>query len=244
MKKFSLEFKVGIFVVAAVALLGYLVFKSGDFYLKPGYTVRFIFDYVSGITVGSPVRLAGVDVGEVTNITVMRSPEGATQVEVSCRINQGAMIEDDAEVRINSLSLLSEKYIEILPGSPGAPTLKGGSVLVGKTPIIFERITDSGSRLLNKLETTVDNLNTVVTDKDFQANVKATFGNANKTALNLQEATDDIRDAAKSARIVLARLRDGEGTVGRLLKDDTIAKDMEAMVKDLKKNPWKLFKKS
>ena len=49
MKKANLEFKVGIFVFFAGVVLITLVFKAGDFYMKPGYTVHFIFDFVSGI---------------------------------------------------------------------------------------------------------------------------------------------------------------------------------------------------
>ena len=51
------------------------------------------------------------------------------------------------------------------------------------------------------------------------------------------------RDLRARPDILMARLRDGEGTVGMLLKDDKIAKDAEALVADLKKNPWKLLAK-
>ena len=64
-KKAGLEFKVGIFVAISLGILSFLVFKAGDFNVKPGYTVRFVFNSVSGIDEGSPVRLAGVTVGEV-----------------------------------------------------------------------------------------------------------------------------------------------------------------------------------
>ena len=82
MKKDSLELRVGLFVVMALGLLTFLVIKSGDFYLKPGYTVRFVFGFVSGIDGGSPVRLAGVNIGEVKVTNIVRNSEGETQVEV------------------------------------------------------------------------------------------------------------------------------------------------------------------
>ena len=91
-RKTSPEFRVGIFVFFALAILIMLVFKAGDFYMKPGYTVRFIFDFVSGIDKGSAVRLAGVNVGEVSGIRVIRSAEGITQAEVMARIDQGIAV--------------------------------------------------------------------------------------------------------------------------------------------------------
>jgi hypothetical protein len=57
------------------------------------------------------------------------------------------------------------------------------------------------------------------------------------------EMTDDLKDAAKSMRVVFGRLRDGEGTIGRLLKDEKMAKDLEEFVVDIKTHPWKLLKR-
>lgn len=251
MKKESLEWKVGLFVFLALAALTMMVVRAGDFYLKPGYSIRIVFDAVQGLDKGSPVKLAGVNVGELSSISAVRNEAGETKVEAVARIHQGVYLENDAEVRINSTGLLGEKYVEILPGTAGGPTVSEGSVLVGRPPVGLERITESGSILLDKLNLTADSLNAVVQDPEFQASVRNTFskasntfGNAEIVTKNMMEATADIRDAASSAKIILARLRDGEGTIGRLLKDDTFAKDLEAFVKEIKEHPWKLLKRA
>ena len=243
MKKANLELKVGIFVFMALVALGTLVFKAGDFYLKPGYTIRLIFNFVSGVDSGSPVRLAGVNVGEIKEVHVVRNAEGATQVEMMAWITNGVFIEEDAEAKINSLGLLGEKYVEIVPGTSGNKTLSNGGTLVGKAPVALEKITESGNRLINKIEYTFDNVNEVVADPKFKMSLKNTFGNAEGVTKNFMEASEDLKDTLKSARIVMARMRDGEGSIGRLLKDDTIAKDLEAFVKDIKAHPWKLLKR-
>ena len=244
MKKAGLEFKVGIFVVAALAILGGLVMKTGDFYLKPGYAVRMIFDTVSGIDTGSPVKLAGVTVGEVKEINVVRSAEGETQVEVHARIDEGVYLEEDARPRIDSMGFLGEKYIEILPGTSGNKAVSGGGVLAGHEPSNMDDIMASGQRLIGKMEYAMDNVNQVVADPEFKTHLKGTFVNADKVATNLVETSEDLKDAAKSAKVVMGRLRDGEGTVGKLLKEDKIAKDLEAFVVDIKAHPWKLLKRN
>lgn len=251
MKRESFELKVGIFVFAALCVLAFLVMKAGDFYLKPGFTINVLFDYVTGIEKGAPVRLAGVNVGEVTEVAVIRSSEGETHVEISCRINQGVYVEEDAEIRINSVGLIAEKYIEILPGTTGVKAIEDGGTVRGRTPIILERITESGTRLINKMEKAMDDINSIVGDHEFKTAVKGSFANASgafenadKVLRDLSESTANLKDASGSLKIVMGRLRDGEGTVGRLLKDDTIAKDIELFVKDLKAHPWKLFKKN
>ena len=243
MRKASLELKVGLFVVMALAALTLLVVKSGDFYLKPGYAVRFVFDYVTGIDKGSSVKFAGVNIGEVTDIHVIRDANSKTQVEVSARIRPGAFIDDDAEVRINSMGLLGEKYVEILPNKGSNTAVPEGGTLVGQRPVVLEKITESGERLINKMEFTVDNINQVLADPEFKTSVKSAFSDGAVVAKNLKETSDDMKDTIKSAKIVMGRLRDGQGTIGHLMKDETIAKDLEAFVKDVKAHPWKLLKR-
>ena len=243
MKKASLEIKVGIFVFIALAALSWLVIKSGDFTMKPGFTVRFLFDAVSGIDRGSPVRLSGVPVGDVSDIHVIRDSSGQTKVEVLARIEQGSQIEEDAKVHISSLGILGEKYIEITPGTSGEKLLSEGSTLMGSRPTAFESVAEAGTQLMNKLNTVADHVNDIVSDPKFKESVKGTFGDASIAAKNFTEISEDLKETAKSARIVMNRLRDGEGTVGRLLKDDKMARDLEAFAAEIKIHPWKLLKR-
>lgn len=256
-KKSNLEFKVGVFVILSLVILSWLVIKAGDFNLKPGYLVRFVFGSVAGIEVGSPIRLAGVPVGEVKAIQVVRSAEGETQVEITGFVQQGVFIEENAEISVNSLGLLGEKYLEVTPGSSGTKTLSDGGVLGGKTPVNMEKITESGNRLIQKLELAVDNINKVVADPGFQSSVRGTFGKAESAfgkadetltsaqgmISDLKGVSGDLKDAAASAKIVMGRLRDGEGTIGKLLKDDKMARDLEAFAADIKAHPWRLLKR-
>ena len=244
MRKAGLEFKVGVFVVAALALLAVLVIKVGDFYLKPGYMIRIIFETVSGIDTGSPVRLAGVTIGDVKDIHVLRNAEGETEAEIRAWINAGVHIEEDAKPCVTSMGFLGEKYIEIFPGSSGTKPVEDGGVLMGKGHSNMDDVLMSGQRLIGKMDYAMDNVNEVVTNPEFKSAVKGTFVNADQVAKNLVETSEDLKDAVKSAKIVLARLRDGEGTIGKLLKEDKIVKDLEVFVADIKSHPWKLLKRN
>lgn len=244
MKKAGLEFKVGLFVILAIAFLVAMVIKAGDYKLKPGYMIRLVFNSVSGVEAGSPIRLAGVEVGEVRDIYVVRDEAGETKVEVLAWISQGVNIENDAKLRVATLGFLGDKYIEILPGTAGATALLEGGVLTGKTTYAMDDILSSGQRLIGKMENAMDSINDVVTDEQFKASAKGTFVNAEQVGKNLNEASADIKEAAASAKIILGRIKDGQGSVGRLLKDDKVAKDLEAFVADIKAHPWKLLKKN
>jgi phospholipid/cholesterol/gamma-HCH transport system substrate-binding protein len=248
--KGNLELKVGIFVFAGLAALSFLVFRAGDFYLKPGYHIRLVFSSAAGLDKGAEVHVSGVNVGEVTDLQIVKNTEGVPQVEMSARIDEGVFIEEDARPGIATLGVFGEKYVSINPGTSGAKGLTEGGTLAGEEGAAGESLHESGTRLIGKIEKAVESIDKVVSDPEFQSSIKGTFNKSEKTfghaeivARNLIETTDDLKDAARSAKIVLGRLRDGEGSVGRLLKDDTVAKDLEAFVKDIKANPWKLLKR-
>jgi len=244
MKKTSFEFKVGLFVVVGGVLLAGLVIQTGHFYLKPGYRVRFVFNSVSGVDTGSPVRLAGVTIGEVKELQVVKNAEGVIQAEVHAWIRGDVSIAEDAAPRIATIGFLGEKYIDILAGTAGANNVGDGGVLVGRGSSGMEEVLASGKRLIDKMDYAMGHVNEVVGQTEFKSAFKGTFVNGEKVAKNFMEASEDMKDVAKSAKIILARMQDGEGTVGKLLKEDKIAKDLEAFVADIKAHPWKLLKKS
>ena len=102
---------------------------------------------------------------------------------------------------------------------------------------------DSGQKLIQNFEYVAEDLRSIVGDEEFKKAAKGTFVNGEKVFANLESASADLKDAAASTKVVMARLRDGEGTAGKLLKEDKVYKDLEAFVADIKKNPWKLLKK-
>ena len=243
MKKGDLEFRVGLFVVASLALLAYLVVRAGDLYIRPGYGLKMVFDTVSGVDKGSPVRLAGVPIGEVKKFRALENKEKLMHVEIEAFIDDGVQIEEDAEIRVATMGFLGEKYIEIHPGTPGAKLVQPGGTLVGRQLTGVDDLFDSGQKLIQNFEYVAEDLRSIVGDEEFKKAAKGTFVNGEKVFTNLESASADLKDAAASTKIVMARLRDGEGTAGKLLKEDKVYKDLEAFVADIRKNPWKLLKK-
>jgi len=191
----TFELKVGVFILIGIAILFLIVFSIGDINLsKTGYKIKVLFGFAAGIGPSAPVRLAGVGVGQINGIRIIRDEKGkTTKAEITAWINDGARIENDAVVTINTLGLLGEKYLEIFPGTSGKPTLKNNDTITGKDPVPMERITENLANLS-------DSVNTIV-----------------------------------------ERLKKGEGTIGKLLTDESIYKNLEEFTADIKKHPWKLL---
>ncbi|HNX90955.1 MAG TPA: MlaD family protein, partial [Candidatus Omnitrophota bacterium] len=104
----KLELKVGLFIGIGIFIMFLIVFTVQDFsMLGKWYDIKVVFSYVNGLTENSPVRYAGVGIGEVRDIEMFFDEESQmTRVRVHARIKGDVKIEDDALPRINSLGLL------------------------------------------------------------------------------------------------------------------------------------------
>ena len=236
MRESALEFKVGAFVIIGLLLLVALLMNMEVFNFRSGRTLRVMFNYTSGLEVGAPVQLAGVPVGNVQKIDILKDEEGKTVIEVVARVRGDIDISKSAEIRINSKTLLGQKYLEILPGPPGNEPVAGEELLLGHDPVMMEAITNTGDRVVKKLEISVDSLNQLIGDEDFRAKIKDNVGNFNALIT-------DLKDVTGSLKVILARLEKGEGTMGKLLIDESVYEDVKVLMNDLKDHPWKLFRK-
>jgi phospholipid/cholesterol/gamma-HCH transport system substrate-binding protein len=214
----KLEMKVGVFVFFGIILLAMFVLMIGNIKTwTSGYNVRVHFGFVNGVKLGAPVRFAGVDVGEVKSIKVMNRAGQKPYVELLVWVLREVRIPSDSLVWINTLGLLGEKYVEIMPGVDQYHFAKPNEVLVGKDPISMQEVTDMAKSI-------GDHANEVITKI---LNKEGTIGKL----LYDDALYMDLERAINSK----------EGTIGRLLYDDSIYKKLEEMIADIKAHPWKLF---
>ena len=232
------EIKVGLFVFIAFVLLAVMVFSISDFYTSQAqytYPLRVRFNFVNGIDSGAPVRVAGVKVGEVRSVGVYRDESTQkVQVELGVRLSRDAVLEEDSLAYINTLGLLGEKYLEIVPGTPGKRVLTAGEIMVGKDSVTTEKLIESSYQAVEQLKGTVGSLNQVIGDPETQEALRDTLSNS-------KEATAQMTIFLSQANEVMGKINRGEGTVGMLLTKDDLYKDLKELAEDLKAHPWKLF---
>ncbi len=233
----SLEIKVGAFIVTGVVLLVLFLFAIGDVatYFQPGYGLRIIFDSAIGLSDGSPVQYAGVEVGKVTQVQIVTPRDGSTpKVEVDIRLPKRIQIRTDDEAAISTFGLLGEKYLEIRPGPQAGTILHTGGMLIGKPPVSTERIIERSNEVLAEFKRTLEGLNSLVGDPEARIYIK--------------EAVQEARDATRNWRLFGERLNlamsyaeSGQGNLGKLLYDDELYHRVMLFLDDLQQHPWKLL---
>jgi phospholipid/cholesterol/gamma-HCH transport system substrate-binding protein len=137
MKKFNIEFTVGLFVIAGILCLGYLSIKLGGMELlgSEGYDVYGLFSNSGGLKQGSSVTIAGVEVGRIRSISL-----DDYQAKIVMNINRGVKIQEDAIAAVKTKGLIGEKFIEITPGASDKAVPPGGRIRETLPPVDFEEL--------------------------------------------------------------------------------------------------------
>ncbi|MEE9569519.1 MAG: outer membrane lipid asymmetry maintenance protein MlaD [Candidatus Binatia bacterium] len=136
MKKYSMETTVGIFVVITLLCVAYLTLKLGDvsFLGDNSYSVFAKFTSVSGLKVGSPVEMLGMEIGRVAGFTMDQKDQVAV---AELKVGNEVKIYDDAIASIKSAGLLGDKYVNIDAGGGGDLLEPGGIISETEPPVDF-----------------------------------------------------------------------------------------------------------
>lgn len=243
--KTSLEMKVGIFILGGLILIIFGIFVTRDFTLfKQYYQLNVEFEFAEGLKKASPVQFSGVAVGEVKSVKVMFA-EGGYKVLVNVNIGQDTKIPTDSKFFINSLGVLSEKYLEILPGSE-SHFLQNGQLVKGISPIPLRNITDNANLVIKKMQVFLEEVNVDDSFRVFMLNMK-------ESSIRLKEILSDesakqfivnLKDSTAQLKSLLEDIRNKQGTVGKLIYDPTLYDNLNTLSEDLKNNPWKVLHKT
>ncbi|MFP3868086.1 MAG: outer membrane lipid asymmetry maintenance protein MlaD [Desulfobacteraceae bacterium] len=137
MKKASLELIVGLFVLIGLACLIYLAVHLGGWELfGGGYRVKAEFYNISGLKVGAPVEVAGVEVGRVEAIQV--TTDNLAQVVLN--LNKNVEVHDDAIASIRTKGIIGDKYVKLTPGSSEQLVPPGGKIHDTESAVEWEEL--------------------------------------------------------------------------------------------------------
>jgi phospholipid/cholesterol/gamma-HCH transport system substrate-binding protein len=231
------QLRVGLLVLLAGALtLAVILTISGDISLfKNTITIRTKLPQVDGLRPGTEVRLAGVYIGQVSEVILLPVAQNADQriqsVEIVMKINKEIngvpaekRIRSDSVVKLGSIGLLGDKVIDITPGTEGGNVIQDNAYVSGDKEASLNAVVSSTSNILQDIDKLSDQINQIATDiNSGKGNLgliikdEKLYNNANATILESQKLVE--------------RIRDGSGTVGKLLNDPSLYDQIQATTK-------------
>ena len=127
------DLQIGLIGVVLIVIGFYLAFAKSLPFSGDGYTLKAVFNDAQSVRAKSPVRIAGVQVGEVTEIEHLtdENGDGLDAAVVTMKItDEGQPIREDVSVQLRPrLFLEGNLFVDMQPGSPGADELDSGSVI-------------------------------------------------------------------------------------------------------------------
>ena len=118
MKKYTQETVVGIFVVVGLFCIAYMTVKLGNigFLGENTYSLYAKFNNVTGLRVGNPVNMLGLEIGRVESFKMDQENQVAV---VELKINNNIQVYDDAIASIKTEGLIGDKFVSIDAGGGG-----------------------------------------------------------------------------------------------------------------------------
>ena len=192
------QIKVGIFfVVGLVILLAVFDFVGDVPFFKNEIKVKTYFNSIAELKEGAVVKLEGFEIGRVRSVKI-----ADRNIEVVMSIQKDGNVRADSEASIRLTSLLGASYINLTFGTPDSPLAKDGAVLKSVEPADINDI-------MVKVDSAVSSLDNALGGLDI-------FGD-NK---------EQVSSIVKNLDLLLSGLEEGEGTLGKLFKDDTLYSDV------------------
>jgi phospholipid/cholesterol/gamma-HCH transport system substrate-binding protein len=195
---------VGLFVVASLAalLIMVLIVARQEGLWQNYLEYQAVFKNISGLRVGSEVRLAGVVVGSVTNTTV-RS-DGKILVAFDVLEKYRDQIREDSTATIGMIGLLGDRSLDLAAGTPEKPVLPPGGLVAATEPLDLQELM---ARAAPSLEA-----------------IQKTFSNLARLTEAMDNPRGDFQVALANIRETFQKINKGEGTIGLLLSDPDLYK--------------------
>lgn len=265
-KNIDHKIRLGIFITLGIAVFILAVYFIGEKQQMFRSTFRLtgVFKDVGGLQIGNNVRLSGINVGTVENVSLIS--DTSVIVEILIDETTRKFIKKDAIASIGSEGLMGNKVLVITPGIGSQQTIENNDVIATTQPIEIDEI-------IKSLKTTIDNTSSITGDlAKISINIESGKGTIGRLMMdqtwreNIQSTIINLKDGSekfvvfmdKSQQIdnillalnsnidstsaviqdlskITSNIESGEGVVGKLLMDQSMGQNLDSTLINLKK---------
>jgi phospholipid/cholesterol/gamma-HCH transport system substrate-binding protein len=214
------ELRVGLFVLAGAVLLAVVIFYvTGGGGFGPKYRLRAFLPEVDGLTLGAPVRVDGVDVGNVEQISIAvpkpgEPPSKDRNIEVDLRIQDkyATYIRSDSSAGLITEGLLGNRYVDIDRGYVGN-ILKNDDEIPGREEKALKEVVERSADLMDSLSSITKQASAVLTD------VRNGRGSLGKFMVD-ETAYNHLNNSLEHIDSLIGDVQAGKGTLGKLVTSE------------------------
>lgn len=205
----SKAFRVGLFVVATLAIFGAGVFLIGnrEFLFQSTYRLNAEFPNVAGLVAGAEVRVGGLHEGTVRRIDLPRRPDQKVRVEMDIDKGTRGVVKKDSVASIETEGLVGDEYVEVAFGSDDSAPVKDGDTIAAQPPVNIGDLIKKTDGILDSAKGAMDNVGQIAANlSDISGKIdrgkgtigslindKSIYQHVNQSATELQEDMEALK---------------------------------------------------
>ncbi len=255
--------KVGLLTLVAMASVAVMSLKITQNQSGFGKHIQYntILEDASGILEKTPIKVAGINAGRIKSIEL----EG-NKALITFEITEKIKITPEAKMRIKTVGLLGDKFIDMDVGSQKGSRLEAGSMVPTSGGEGLDSLAKDAGAVLKDVKEITENIKTALRDDQGRNVIKQIVENINEVTSSLRRITDSneekvnkiiddieaissqlahetdrhqkdslmgdlsrigpilekVESTVSDLKVIVADVKDGKGTVGKLLRDDAV----------------------
>lgn len=210
----------GLTVLFAAITLAVLIFlmtgTTGLFNKK--LTMFAYVDNAGGLRDGAPVRLQGVDIGNVMSIRVVPS-HAPTPVEIQMRISTknhyNDFIRTDTTAALSTAGVLGDTFVDLTSTGATGPVAKDGDVLKSQSVPDIQDVIRSSQGTLQNVDTLIKRADRIMSA------VERSEGSIGKLIYD-KALYNNLNSSVTQVQAIISEINSGQGSIGKLLKSDDL----------------------
>jgi phospholipid/cholesterol/gamma-HCH transport system substrate-binding protein len=253
-----------IFASLTLAVLLFLMSNTAGL-LTPRITLRSYFDNAEGLREGAPVRLSGVDIGNVSHIRIVPDKnKQLTPVEVTMKVSTKYSygLRRDSVSSLNTAGVLGEVYVDIDSSQSIGPIARDGDTLPTQVHPDFNQVVRASQSTLENVQSLVNRADRILT---FAESGKGSLGKLiydptlynrfSVTVADFQKVVEQVASGQGSLGALISRndayekfvatldkmngvideIQQGKGTAGKFVQDPSLYNNANDAIANMKK---------
>jgi phospholipid/cholesterol/gamma-HCH transport system substrate-binding protein len=211
------QLKVGITVIAAGITLGVLtVLMSGGGFFTSKVNIKSYFPDASGLRQGAPVRLSGVDIGNVKAVRIVPN-QPLNPVEVTMKVNMkyAFFLRKDSITLLSTAGVLGETYINIDSSTATKAQVQDGDVLQSREQKGYDDVIRAANSSLQNMDVLLKRLDRII------AFVESGQGSVGKLIYD-PSLYNRVNTTVTEFQKLVSEISEGQGSLGKLIADDEL----------------------
>ncbi|MFM9905255.1 MAG: MlaD family protein [Pyrinomonadaceae bacterium] len=238
------ELRVGIFMLAALIVAGFLIINSsGDFNpFERKMRLKARFSSADGLHNGADVQLAGLSIGKVEDVKFLPpdAPVG-DRVEATFLVVQvldkkpiTELIRTDSTAQLVATSILAnDKLINIVPGTTKGQPIEPNAILASSTSISLNQLTSTGNDLLTQINKLAGPANEILNKANNGDGTLGRIVNDESLYRSLDAAVSETKATMTRLQTTIDKINSGQGSAGKLVNDPALYNGLNKTVAHL-----------